>query len=127
MRPSLVIVALVVVAALVAFVPRLGGNDPHPPDPEHRESVAAAYALAFARWTEVGRADGACRSASAELAREWRCDSSDPRIPACAGFDLDGTLINDYSETRAEVDVGPCTIELTQGREAWVVWGVVVD
>jgi hypothetical protein len=126
MRPSLVIVALVVVAALVAFVPRLGG-DPHPPDPEHRESVAAAYALAFARWTEVGRADGACRSASAELAREWRCDSADPRIPSCGGFDLDGTLVNDYSETRAEIDVGPCTIELTQGRNDWVVSGVVVD
>jgi hypothetical protein len=127
MRPSFVIVGLVVAAALVAFLPRLGGNDPHPPDPEHRESVAAAYALAFARWTEVGRADGACRSASAELAREWHCDSADPRIPSCGGFDLDGTLVNDYSETRAEIDVGSCTIELTQGREDWVVSDVVVD
>ena len=52
--------------------------------------------------------------------------AADPRIPSCAGFDLDGTLINHYSDTRAEVDVGPCTIELTQGRDDWVVSGVDV-
>jgi hypothetical protein len=76
MRPILIVSALLVVAALVAVVPRLGGEDPHTPRAGHPETVAAAVALTYARGVQVGDAQIACGTMTTEAARKVGCGTA---------------------------------------------------
>src|SRR4051794_22705744 len=85
-RPVAIVAALVLIAALVAIVPRLGGEDPHTPRPGHPETVAAAIALTYARGVQVGDAQIACGTMTTAAARKAGCGSQNPRPRACGSF-----------------------------------------
>jgi hypothetical protein len=126
MRPLLIVAALVIAAAAVVLAPRLGGDDePHPPRPQHVESVAAAYALTYARIAQVGDAELACRITRGDAARKIGCGSENRRVRTCGS--LRNPLVVDYSDAHATIHVGECTIELATDKGEWIVTDVVRD
>ena len=128
MRPVAIIVALVAVAAAIAIVPRLGGEDPHTPRPGQPEAVAAAIALTYARGVQVGDAQIACGTMTTVAARKAGCGSGDPRPRACGDFSIPGTKVLEFKRDKAAIGVGSCRIELVPGAETqWAVAQVEPD
>jgi hypothetical protein len=122
MRPALIVITLVVIAALVAIVPRLGGVGPHAPRPGHPETVAAAIALTYARGVQVGDAQIACGTMTVDAARTAGCGTDKPHPRACGDFSIPDTRVRRFERSRATVDVGSCRIGLVPGaRTQWAV------
>jgi hypothetical protein len=123
MRLWLVIGALVVAAALVVVIPRLGDDEPHTPRPGHPETLAAAIALTYARGVQVRDMNIACGTMTTDAARAVGCGTANARPRACGDFSIPGTRIVRFEDgARATVDVGACRIELVPGaRTQWAV------
>src|SRR4051794_39000233 len=120
MRLWLFIGGIVVAALLVAVVPRLAREDePHAPRPGHAETVAAAYALVYARGVQVGDEGIACRSMTTHAARAAGCGTPRAHPRACGS--LRQTRILHYDSLRATVVVGDCRIELVTSDQEWAV------
>ena len=120
MRVWFVIAGLVVAALLVAVVPRLAREqEPHPPRPGHVETVAAAYALVYARGVQVGDEGIACRSMTKHAARAAGCGTARVHPRACGS--LRKTRIVHYDDVRATIEVGDCRIELVNSGQEWAV------
>src|SRR5689334_7189332 len=103
MRLWLVIGGLVVAALLVAVAPRLAREDgPHAPRPGHAETVAAAYALAYARGVQVGYEGIACPSMTKDAARAAGCGTTRAHPHACGS--LHKTRILRYDRVRATIE-----------------------
>jgi hypothetical protein len=122
MRRWLVIGGLVLVALLIAVVPRLGGDEPHRPRRGHPEAGAAAVALVYARGVQVDDMDIACGVMTLDAARAVGCGTANARPQACGDFSIPGTLIHRFDASHATVEVGRCRIELVPGAETrWAV------
>src|SRR3954471_11032652 len=118
MRLWFVIAGLVVAALLGAVVPRLARDEePHAPRPGHAETVAAAYALVYARGVQVGDEGIACRSMTKAAARAAGCGTARAHPRSCGS--LRRTRILHYDSVRATVEVGDCRIALVLSGQEW--------
>ena len=125
MRLWLVIGGLVVAAALIVVVPRLGGDEGHSPRAGHPETLPAAVALTYARGVQVGAEALACGTMTADAARAVGCGTANARPRACGNVSIPGTRILRFDPARATVEVGSCRIELVPGsRTEWAVSSV---
>jgi hypothetical protein len=122
MRVVAIVIGLVAVAAAIAIVPRLGGEDPHAPRPGHAETIPTAVALTYARAVQVGDAQIACGTMTVDAARDAGCASANPRPRPCGDFSIPQTEVLMFERGRAAIHVGSCRVELVPGRETgWAV------
>ncbi len=125
MRLWLLIGGLVVAAALVVVIPRLGGDEGHAPERGHPETLPAAVALTYARGVQVGAGNVACGTMTRDAARAAACGTADAHLPACGEFSIPETRILHFDDARATVVVGDCRIELvTDPKIDWAVSSV---
>jgi hypothetical protein len=120
--PAVIVAVLLLVAAAIAIVPRLGGDEGHTPRPGDPETIPAAVALTYARAVQTGALEIACGTMTIAAARQTGCGTSRPRPRACGDFSIPDTKVLEFGTGKAAIRVGSCRVDLVPGaRTRWAV------